>query len=189
MPRITAASVPEHREAQRRAILDATRALLTERPDVEPTFADVAARAGLGRSSIYHYFPSREDLFRAVVVDALPRWREAVTAATDAAGTPLDKVVAYADANLTLVADGEHAVISSLATFHPRAFSDPWVADMHGRLMDPLLDALRDADLDAPEVVAELVTAVVHRASALVEGGADVGVVRDAMRRLLARRP
>ncbi|UZN03213.1 TetR/AcrR family transcriptional regulator [Cellulomonas sp. S1-8] len=185
MPRITAGSVPEHREAQRRAILDATRELLTARPDVEPTFADVAARAGLSRPSIYHYFPTRDDLFRAVVVEALPRWREAITTATDAQDDPMARVAAYADANLTLVAEGEHAVISALATFSPRAFADPWVAQMHGELVEPLVTALRDAQVEDPEVVAELVNAVVHKAGAMIEAGSDVATVRSAVRGLL----
>ncbi|MCC2321088.1 TetR/AcrR family transcriptional regulator [Cellulomonas xiejunii] len=186
MPRITAASVPEHREAQRRAILEATRELLTTRPDVEPTFAEIAAKAGLARPSIYHYFASRDELFRAVVVEALPRFRAAVTEATDAQDEPMAKVAAYADANLTLVADGEHAVISTLAAISPGAFDDSWVEEMHGRLTGPLVQALRDAGVAEPEVVAELVNAVVHRASALIEGGADVDKVRTAVRALLA---
>lgn len=185
MPRITARSVPEHREAQRRAILDATRELLAATPDVEPTFAQIAARAGLARPSIYHYFASREELYRAVVMEALPRWSAAVTAATDAQDDPMAKVAAYADANVVLVADGEHAVISALASFSPRAFADPWVAQMHGDLVEPLVTALRDAHVEHPEVVAELVNAVVHKASALVEGGADVATVRSAVRGLL----
>jgi len=186
VPRITARSVPEHREAQRRAILDATRELLAAAPDVEPTFADVAAKAGLARPSIYHYFPSREDLFRAVVVEALPRWREAITTAVDEHDDPLARVAAYADANLRLVAEGEHAVISALASFSPRAFADPWVAQMHGELVEPLVAALRDADVAEPDVVAELVNAVVHKAGGLIEGGADVATIRSAVRGLLA---
>ena len=187
MPRITAASVPEHREAQRRAILDATRELLAAAPDVEPTFAAVAAKAGLARPSIYHYFASREELFRAVVVEAVPRWIEAVATATGAHDDPTDRIVAYVEANLTLVADGEHAVLSALASFSPRAFADPWVQELHGRLVEPLVAALRDAGTAEPEVVAELVNAVAQRAGGLIEGGADVSVVRTAVRALLTR--
>lgn len=185
MPRITAATVPEHREAQRRAILEATRELLTTRPDVEPTFAEIAAKAGLARPSIYHYFASRDELYRAVVVESLPRFLTAVTAATEAQDEPMAKVAAYADANLTLVADGEHALISTLASISPAAFDDSWVEEMHGRLVGPLVNALRDAGVAEPEVAAELVNAVVHRAGALVEGGADATKVRTAVRDLL----
>ena len=186
MPRITARTVPEHREAQRRAILDATRELLAAAPDVEPTFADVAAKAGLARPSIYHYFASRAELFRAVVEDALPRWRTAIQEATSAHDDPAARVAAYADANLTLVAEGEHAVISALASLSPAAFDDPWVAQMHNELVDPLAGALRDAGVPEPDVVAQLVNAVVHRAGAMIEGGSDVESVRRAVRTLLA---
>jgi AcrR family transcriptional regulator len=185
VPRITAATVPEHREAQRRAILEATRELLTSRPDVEPTFAEIAAKAGLARPSIYHYFASREELFRAVVVDALPRWRETIAQATSAHDDPAARIGAYADANLTLVADGEHAVISALVSFDPRALADPRIAQMHAELVEPLVGALRDAQVADPEVVAQLVNAVVQRAGAMIESGADVPMVRRAVRALL----
>lgn len=185
MPRITAASVPEHREAQRRTILQATRELLAAAPDVEPTFAAIAAKAGLARSSIYHYFPSREELYRAVVVESLPRWTEAVAAATAAHDTPAARIVAYAEANLTLVADGEHAVIRALVSFDPRALADPRIAQMHAALVEPLVGVLRDAQVADPEVVAQLVNAVVQRAGAMIEGGADVPTVRRAVRTLL----
>ena len=125
---------------------------------------------------------------RAQTANALsPLARDALTEAFAAAhDDPAARVVAYADANLTLVAEGEHAVITALASLSPRAFSDPWVVQMHGELVEPLVVALRDAQVPEPEVVADLVNAVVHKAGAMVEAGADVGTVRAAMRPLLA---
>ena len=52
MPKISAATVVEHRAAQRRALLDAARDLIAEAPDRVPSLADVAVRAGLARSSV-----------------------------------------------------------------------------------------------------------------------------------------
>jgi hypothetical protein len=57
---------------------------------------------------------------------------------------------------------------------------------MHGELVEPLVAALRDADVAEPDVVAELVNAVVHKAGGLIEGGADVATIRSAVRGLLA---
>ena len=75
MPKIQAATVVEHHAAQRAALLDAARALLSEGPTTEaPSLADVAARAGLARSSAYSYFSSREDLLNALAADTFPRW-------------------------------------------------------------------------------------------------------------------
>lgn len=54
---------------QRRSVLDdATRALL-----VQPTatLAQVAAAAGVGRTTLHRMFPTRTDLLRAVALDAL----------------------------------------------------------------------------------------------------------------------
>ncbi len=104
MPRIDAPTVVEHRAAQRRALLDAAHALLSEAPGpAAGGLGEVAAKAGLARSSAYHYFRSREDLLSAVVEDMFPRWNDKIVEAMAGADDP---VWAYVEANLQLVADG-----------------------------------------------------------------------------------
>ncbi|HLU31431.1 MAG TPA: helix-turn-helix domain-containing protein, partial [Acidimicrobiia bacterium] len=61
MPRIKAETLAEHRELQRRAVLEAARDLLAETGKA-PSLAEVGERAGLARSSMYHYARSRDDL-------------------------------------------------------------------------------------------------------------------------------
>lgn len=137
MPKISAATVAEHRATQLRALLDAAHALLTESPERPPSLGEVAARAGLARSSVYHYFRSREDLLRAVVEDMFPRWNAKVIAAMDEAGDPAGRVLAYVDANLRLVAEGEHALVGALATVTPQAFTDERMQTLHRELVLP----------------------------------------------------
>ena len=52
MPRISAATVAEHRSRQQAAILAATRELLAEGRAELPSLAEVAHRTGLARPSI-----------------------------------------------------------------------------------------------------------------------------------------
>ena len=186
MPRITAPTVPEHRAAQRLAVLGAARALLLEDPRTEPTFGAIAERAGLARSSVYHYFGSRDELFLAVALDELPRWQAAIARAMDDAGDAAERVLAYVAANIDLVADGDHAVVDALAAFSPHAFSDPQVAAMHRAITDPLVEALAECGIDDAPLTAELVDAVVHRASGLVARGHAAGEVKARVRALLA---
>lgn len=72
MPRIKAGSIVEHKALTRRQILDATRLLLAETGSADLNLADLAAVAGIGRTTIYEYFRDRDDLIATLVEDALP---------------------------------------------------------------------------------------------------------------------
>jgi AcrR family transcriptional regulator len=57
----------------RERIVDAAEALITEDPDTRPSVRTVAARAGIGASTLRHYFPSQRALMDEVVSRALGR--------------------------------------------------------------------------------------------------------------------
>src|SRR5699024_8926158 len=80
MPRISRSTVAEHRAARERELLDAAHALLLETGEA-PGLSEVAARAGLARTSTYQYFGSRRELLQAMVRDIYPRWMQRVRGA------------------------------------------------------------------------------------------------------------
>ncbi|MEE2031759.1 TetR/AcrR family transcriptional regulator [Rhodococcus chondri] len=186
MPKISAATVAEHRAIQRRALLDAALELLAEAPERAPTLGEIAALAGLARSSAYNYFRSRDDLLRAVVVDMFPRWNARVVEAMNKITDPGERVLAYIDVNLQLVAEGEHAIVGALATFTPQAFTDESMLAMHDDLVLPLVDALRASGAADPELGAELISALLHKGTELIEAGRGLDEVRAAVRTALA---
>ncbi|MFD6894047.1 TetR/AcrR family transcriptional regulator [Rhodococcus sp. NPDC060086] len=186
MPKISAATVAEHRAARRRALLDAALELLAEAPEHAPGLGEVAARAGLARSSAYNYFRSRDDLLRAVVVDMFPRWNARVVAAMDKVSDPGERVLAYIDVNLQLVAEGEHAIVGALATFTPQSFTDENMLAMHDDLVLPLVDALRESGAADPELSADLISALLHKGTEMIESGRGFEEVRAAVRSALA---
>lgn len=63
------------------AMLDAAEALLRERGLHRWTVDDVAERAGIGRTSVYRRFPSRDDLVHGVLARELRRATASVSAA------------------------------------------------------------------------------------------------------------
>lgn len=67
MPRINADSIAAHREQQRAALLDAWRDLINERGYASTSLADVSARAGVSRTTIYNYFPDKAELLYALL--------------------------------------------------------------------------------------------------------------------------
>jgi AcrR family transcriptional regulator len=184
MPRISAATVAEHRATQQRALLDAAHELLKETAEA-PTMAEVAARAGLSRPSVYQYFASRQDLFQALVRDIFPRWTERVTGAMAKSPTNADRVLAYALANVDLVAEGAHAVGSALATLAPGAEMDEQATRMHRQLQEPLIDTLTELGVADPVSLAEMINSVVHAGTRMLESGQTLEQVHSHLRLLL----
>lgn len=185
MPKIQAATVAEHRSRQRRALLDAARSILASGQPQAPSLSAVAQRAGLARSSVYQYFTSREDLLAAVIADMFPRWSAFVDQRLNTATDPAGKVLAYADANLELVAQGEHAVMRGLAMAAPgAALAEPSRA-LHEQLRTPLIEALTHLGVAQPPHTAELIQALVRAGSQMIENGINADEVRTMVRQLL----
>jgi AcrR family transcriptional regulator len=69
MPR-TEAENQRVRDEQRARILDAARTVFARR-GMAATMADVAAAAGVSQGLAYRYFAGKDELFRALVVDAM----------------------------------------------------------------------------------------------------------------------
>ena len=83
MPRISA----EREEATRRRILRAARQVFVEKGFHRASIDDVVAAAGLSVGAIYTYFPNKDELIRASILDANREESEAVLSDTRAAGT------------------------------------------------------------------------------------------------------
>lgn len=72
MPRIRAASIDEHKELTRRALVDAARALIDEAGTAEVPLGEIALAAGVGRTTFYEYFEDRDDVIATLVEEKLP---------------------------------------------------------------------------------------------------------------------
>ncbi|AMM85255.1 TetR/AcrR family transcriptional regulator [Martelella sp. AD-3] len=58
-------------EARRKAILDAALAVFSEKGFANARIEDIARRAGIGKGTVYLYFPDKENLFKSLISDAL----------------------------------------------------------------------------------------------------------------------
>jgi AcrR family transcriptional regulator len=180
MPRINASTLAEHHAQQRRALLDAARALLAETPE-KPSMGAVGRRAGLARTSVYQYFASVDELLATLVGELFPDWAEQVVAHVEAAATPGERVWAYVGANLDLFASSERAVARALrGVVEPDVLRGPMEA-FHRRLQGPLRQALTDFGEPEPEAMAQHIDALILQAS----GDADPAAARARLRRLL----
>jgi AcrR family transcriptional regulator len=65
VPRLWNDTIEEHRQAVREATLDAAAALVAERGLAAVTMTQIAERTGIGRATLYKYFPDVESILRA----------------------------------------------------------------------------------------------------------------------------
>ena len=67
---------PEQKESRRQAILAGALELFQEMPYAQVRMADLALRLGLGKGTLYLYFPTKESLFLAVLQEEMTAWFE-----------------------------------------------------------------------------------------------------------------
>ena len=72
MPRIRAASIDEHKELTRHALIDAAYSLIAEAGTADIPLGEIALAAGVGRTTFYDYFHDRDDVIAALVERELP---------------------------------------------------------------------------------------------------------------------
>ena len=65
MPRLWTETVDAHPHAVRDAVLDSAWALVTEHGALSVTMSQIAQRSGIGRATLYKYFPDVEAILRA----------------------------------------------------------------------------------------------------------------------------
>ncbi|OKK03471.1 TetR family transcriptional regulator [Streptomyces sp. CB03234] len=65
MPKLWNETIETHRHAVREAILETTWQLVTERGLMSVTMSQIAEKAGIGRATLYKYFPDVESILTA----------------------------------------------------------------------------------------------------------------------------
>lgn len=70
-------------EAKRKGIIDAAAEIFMEQGFTATSMSEIASRAGGSKATLYSYFPSKEELFFAVVLDAAEAEFQATLAALD----------------------------------------------------------------------------------------------------------
>jgi AcrR family transcriptional regulator len=85
---------PDQKETRKQAILAGAIQLFEEMPYAELRMADLALRLGLGKGTIYLYFPTKESLFLAVLQVEMGAWFDGASAYLEAipAGSEPDTV-------------------------------------------------------------------------------------------------
>ena len=119
--------------------------LLPTTPVQELTIDEVARRAGISRSLLFHYFPSKRDYYTAVTRAAADLLRAHLTPPADVPaeqrpGWMLDRYVGWVETYRE----------TYLAFVRGASGGDPWVAEVYEETREALVD-LTLAALDLPD--------------------------------------
>ncbi|WP_233427293.1 TetR/AcrR family transcriptional regulator [Nocardia africana] len=137
----------------RRAILDATRALLAEGGAEAVTMDRVAAAAGVGKGTVFHRFGSRAGLLHAMVAEPAETLRAAIADGPPplGPGAPAgERLLAFFDAMATMVADNVELMVAAYRSVPPH----PRTSEFHATWAEHITKLLTEArpDLDAEAV-------------------------------------
>lgn len=82
----------ELQERRRSEILDAATALFAERGFAAADVQEIADKTGVGKGTVYRYFPCKDELFLAAVDYGMRRLKTAVDAAVAGVERPLERI-------------------------------------------------------------------------------------------------
>ncbi|MGA9595108.1 MAG: TetR/AcrR family transcriptional regulator [Acidimicrobiia bacterium] len=101
MPKINAATIDEHKEKTRTALLEAGAASFVELGLAGTSIGVLADEAGIARTTVYEYFPNKEAVLADLIYGRLPRIAERVVA--DLPENPIDRLVEMVRRSLLFV--------------------------------------------------------------------------------------
>ncbi len=158
------------REERQAAILKEARRLFVQRGLSATKISDIAAAAGLSHGLVYHYFPTKDAIYEAIVARAIEPVLEATAAARTGSGSATDRLRALTVELLRTVEqepDTMVLIVQATCTSTP-SHVDALIADfgekIFGNLVALLVEGQRAgevADAD-PEEIAFLYFAAVQ---------------------------
>jgi AcrR family transcriptional regulator len=182
----------ERRAATRGALVTAARALFAERGFAGVSREEIVERAGVTRGAMYHYFESKEDLFRTVYEDVERDLCEAIATTAMVVEDPVEQLRLGSIAFLKAAATGEVrriAVLDSPAVLD--AETRHAVAEQYGlglvREGLAAVDAAGRLAAGPVEQLAPILMAVLHEAATQIADGANESTTIALIDTLLAR--
>jgi len=189
---VTRRTQVERRAATRGALVAAARALFAERGFAGVSREEIVERAGVTRGAMYHYFASKEDLFRVVYEEVERDLCEAIATTAMRVDDPVEQLRLGSIAFLRSAATGEVrriAVLDSPAVLDAETRQS--VAEQYGlglvREGLHAVDAAGRLAAGPVEQLAPILMAVLHEAATQIADGADEATTIALIDTLLAR--
>ncbi|MEV0196233.1 TetR/AcrR family transcriptional regulator [Nonomuraea sp. NPDC050691] len=157
MPRISAATIGEHRARTRERILEAVSRLSREQGIDALSMTDVAHEAGITRTALYNYYPDKAALLLAFTEQVTSYFIESYERELPDGATPAERLRAYVRLQLAgLVAHPHPGPADLSAALGPDAYQRlaEHVAPMQRILAEILESGAASGDFEVPDVAA-----------------------------------
>lgn len=179
MPRLWNDTIESHRREVRSAILDTTAALVTAHGMLSVTMYQIAQETGIGRATLYKYFPDVEAILLAWHERQIESHLVHLAEVRDSAARPGERLAAVLEA-YALLARGAHGHHDTdLARFLHRGHQvDRAQQRVHDMLSNLLAEAAADGDLRDDVSSDELASYCLHAIRAAGELPSKAGVTR-----------
>jgi len=102
MPKIIGGSIQEHRAQTRHKLYTALSTLMAERGFDSITLADIATRAGVGRTAVYNHFADKDALLLGFIAHETEQYVATLTRALDEISDPVEQLRVYVRQNARL---------------------------------------------------------------------------------------
>jgi len=180
VPKLWSETIEEHRRAIHDATLDTTAALVREHGLAAVTMSQIAAATGIGRATLYKYFPDVEAILMAWHERHIALHLRLLTAARDAAGTPAEQLDAVLEA-YALIQHQHHGTEMPVALLHRGEHVARARQQLQALVADLLAAGAQAGDIRADIAPGELAGYCLHALTAAGSLSSEA-----AVRRLLA---
>jgi AcrR family transcriptional regulator len=183
VPKLWTETIEGHRREVRDAILNAAATLVTENGLLGVTMSKVAERAGIGRATLYKYFPDVASILHAWHARQITGHLEQLAEIRDRSGPAPQRLAAVLEAFAVMSAEGghEHPGAEIAAILHRAAQVTHAQQQLHAMVRDLIIEGAAQGSFRDDVTAAELATYCLHALTA-----ATGLPSRAAIRRLVA---
>jgi len=148
MPRVRS----DDYEAKSQAIMDCAAALFAKEGYPSAKMQDVAKACGATKSMLYHYFPTKDDLLHAMLMEHMERVVHSVEEAIGMKGTPREKLLTLVQGYTQKSAQSRrrHMIAMQDVKYLPRAKQAPLI-ELQRKLTHLVADLLREVNPRLPD--------------------------------------
>ncbi len=177
MPKLWAQTIEEHRRAVHDATLDATAALVAEHGLPSVTMSQIAEQAGIGRATLYKYFPDVEAILTAWHERQVSGHLEHLRQVRDESGDAAERLEAVLQTYAVMTHQRPHGT-ELIAMLHRGAHIDRAHQQLAGFIRDLLADAAKAGDIREDVTSEELASYCLHALTAASDLPSEAAVRR-----------
>jgi AcrR family transcriptional regulator len=192
VPRLWSETIEAHRRAVRDAILDVTGALVDEHGLLSVTMSRIAEETGIGRATLYKYFPDVEAILRAWHERQVTGHLEHLAELREQAGGPTERLEAVLEAYALISQERfshKHPGPELAALLHRSVHVAGAQQQVHEMFEDLIAEAAGTGDLRNDVAPEELASYCLHALSAASGLSSETAIRRLVAVTLAGLRP